>query len=283
MGKGNFILGTGSSSIGDVTFARRNGQQIARVRVRKIKNPRSYGQAEQRMISSEVVKFYSPLSGVLETSFEGLSKAESYAKFLSVNMNLARANGWAVSKGSGIIPLPYQLSDGSLGRVTAEPFGLLLGTSAFEGTTIGDLSTKLKGMYPSLENGDQVTIITFVHNSSDEAGVFSGISLVYARLFINTGSTQPLAESEVKVSNNTDYYLVPKGIGALQDAFATGVIVSRFENNAWRRSPAFMVVSPSFLALHKGNEVYETAVRSFMNGGGRTPVSDVYLNGDDGQ
>lgn len=283
MGKGNFILGTGSSSIGDVTFARRNGQQIARVRVRKIKNPRSYGQAEQRMISSEVVKFYSPLSVVLETSFEGLSKAESYAKFLSVNMNLARANGWAVSKGSSIIPLPFQLSDGSLGRVNAEPKGLLLGTSPFEGTTIGALSSHLMSIYPSLENGDQVTIISFVHSATDPDGVFSNVSVLYARLFINTESTQPIAGSEMKVNQETDYYLVPKSINELQDAFATGVIVSRFENNTWRRSPAFMVVSSSFLALHKGDAIYDAAVRTFMNGGGRTPVSDVYLNGDDGQ
>lgn len=281
MGKGNFILGTGSSSIGDVTFARRNGQQIARVRVRKIKNPKSYGQAEQRMISAEVVKFYSPLSGVLETSFEGLSKSESYAKFLSVNMNLARANGLAVNKGSRIIPLPFQLSDGTLGRVNAEPKGLFLGTSPLEGTTMGALSTALKNIYPSLENGDQVTIISFTHNSTDQDGVFNNIGMLYARLFIDTESTQPITESEVKVINDTDYYLVPKSIGVLQKTFATGVIVSRFENNAWRRSPAFMVVNSSFLALHKGDAVYAAAVATYMNGGGRTPVSDVYLNGQD--
>lgn len=281
MGKGNFILGTGSSSIGDVTFARRNGQQIARVRVRKIKNPKSYGQAEQRMYMSPVTKFYSPLAKVLETSFEGLSKADSYAKFISVNANLARANGWAVNKGSNIIPLPYQLSNGTLGRVDPEKQGLLISTSAFTGTTIGDLSTTLKSKYPSLENGDQVTIIVFAHNNADQSGVFTNITLSYARFFINTQSTDTIADSEVKVVNNTDYYLIPKSVSGLQSVFAAGIIVSRFENNAWRRSPAFMVCDSSFVALHTGADNLTAAIASYMKSAGVTPISDVYLNGSD--
>lgn len=281
MGKGNFILGTGSSSIGDVTFARRNGQQIARVRVRKIKNPKSYGQAEQRMISAEVVKFYSPLSGVLETSFEGLSKSESYAKFLSINMNLARANGWAVNKGSSIIPLPYQLSDGTLSRVRAETRGLLLSNSEFTGTTIGNLSAELINEYPTLENGDQITIISFTHDTFDATGSFTNIEMYYSRFFINTESTETIAASEVKVLNNEDKYVVPKGIPGTSTPFASGIIVSRYENNAWRRSPGFMVIEGAFLNLHKGDAIYEAAVATYMKAGGRTPVSDVYLNGSD--
>ena len=49
MAKGNLILGTASRSIGDVTMYRRNGQQVSRARVRNIGNPRTEGQAKQRM------------------------------------------------------------------------------------------------------------------------------------------------------------------------------------------------------------------------------------------
>lgn len=281
MAKGNLILGTGHGSIGDVTMMRRNGAEVARIRLRKIKNPKSQGQAEQRMYMAPILKFYSPLAKVLETSFEGLNKADSYAKFISVNANLARANGWAVNKGSSILPLPYQLSNGTLGRINPETKGLLLSTSAFTGTTIGDLSTALKNMYPSLENGDQVTIITFAHNATDNDGVFSNITLSYARFFINTESTDTIAGSEVQVLQVTDYYLIPKSVGGLQAVFATGIIVSRFENDAWRRSPAFMVCDPTFVALHTGASNLAAAIASYMKGAGQTPVSDVYLNGSD--
>lgn len=281
MGKGNFILGTGSSSIGDVTFARRNGQQIARVRVRKIKNPKSYGQAEQRMYSAQVVKFYSPLAGVLETSFEGLSKSESYAKFLSVNMNLARAKGWSVTKGSDVVPGPYQLSDGTLSRISAESKGLLLSTEAFSGTTIGNLSTALKNEHPSLQNGDQITIIVFTHDSFDATGTYTKVQMHFARFFFDTESAETIAKSEIRILNDTEYYVIPKAVPGTSTPFAAGIIVSRFENNAWRRSPAIMVVESSFNTLHTGATNLATAIASYMKGAGRTPVSDVYLNGSD--
>lgn len=281
MAKGNLILGTGHGSIGDVTMMRRNGAEVARVRLRKIKNPKSQGQAEQRMYMAPILKFYSPLANVLETSFEGLNKADSYAKFISVNANLARANGWAVNKGSSILPLPYQLSNGTLPRVDAESRGLLLSTSAFSGTTMGDLSAQLKTMYPTLENGDQVTLISFNHNATDQEGVFTNTNISYARFFVDTESTETIASSEVKVVNMTDYYVIPKAVGGLQTPFATGLIVSRYENDAWRRSVAFMKCDPSFVALHTGATNLAAAIASYMKGAGQVPVSDVYLNGSD--
>lgn len=265
MGKGNFILGTGSSSIGDVTFARRNGQQIARVRVRKIKNPRSYGQAEQRMISSEVVKFYSPLSGVLETSFEGLSKSESYAKFLSINMNLARANGWAVEKGSGFVALPFQLSAGSLPQAEVDnTLALVIGGTG-EITTFGALSSAIKTKY-NLQEGDQVTFV-----SVDDTK-----SIVYNRFFIDTTSTATLPSGYV--AENGKFVFVSAGASV-----AFGVIFSRWNGEKWARSNAFLVCNIEYMAQYTGETNYAAAVATYMNGAGRTPVSDVYLNGDDGQ
>lgn len=273
MGKGNFILGTGSSSIGDVTFARRNGQQIARVRVRKIKNPRSYGQAEQRMISSEVVKFYSPLSGVLETSFEGLSKSESYAKFLSVNMNLARAQGYAVGKGSGWIPLPFQLSAGNLGAPKVNEWGeLVIGDYETAPATLGALSTALIAANPVLQNGDQVTFIYSVTGDK--------YTPKFGRFFIDTQSTDPVPA----------HIFFPRNGGSITASDIEGGenmslawIFSRWDGEKWARSTSFNVVNEDYLPQYQGDAVYAAAVATYMNGGGRTPISDVYLNGDDGK
>ena len=277
MGKGNFILGTGSSSIGDVTFARRNGQQIARVRIRKIKNPKSQGQAEQRMISAEVVKFYSPLSKVLETSFEGLSKADSYAKFLSINMNLAKANGYAVPKGSGFVALPFQIAGGNMpapsvvaGNEDDGFIGLLTDpTKAGTDYTIGEISTALIAEY-GLQNGDQVTFIT--HGDK---------GLSYTRIFIDTTSSVALTEEFEVDKKGTNHILayLGKSIGI----YAAAVIFSRWDNNnqKWSRSNSFMVCAAAYLANYTGAENLAAAIASYMKSAGATPVSDVYLNGSD--
>lgn len=271
MGKGNFILGTGSSSIGDVTFARRNGQQIARVRVRKIKNPKSYGQAEQRMISAEVVKFYSPLSGVLETSFEGLSKSESYAKFLSVNMNLARANGYAVKKGSGWIPLPFQLSAGNLGAPNVNDRGELeIGDYETAPATLGALSTMLLAAYPFLQNGDQVTFIYSVTGDT--------YTPKYGRFFINTESTDALPAHIFVPRNDTTITASDMEGG---ENMSLAWIFSRWDGEKWARSTTFNYVNPDYLPQFQGDDVYAAAVATYMNAGGRTPISNVYLNGHD--
>ena len=280
MGKGNFILGTGSSSIGDVTFARRNGQQIARVRVRKIKNPKSYGQAEQRMISAEVVKFYSPLSSVLETSFEGLSKSESYAKFLSVNNNLMRADAIGVEKGSAFKAIPAILSNGSLPTPTIsfstseEALYLEAGTigGSPSSVTMGALSTALKTKY-GVEDGDQVTLIWVTKNAKGEQ------TAKYMRFYVDTTDTATIVSNGLTVDASDDVMgIFPSGTNI--DGIALAVIFSRWDGEKWARSNSRMVCTDTYLATLQGAN-YNAAILTYMNAGGRTPVSDVYLNGQD--
>lgn len=271
MGKGNFILGTGSSSIGDVTFARRNGQQIARVRVRKIKNPKSYGQAEQRMISAEVVKFYSPLSGVLETSFEGLSKSESYAKFLSINMNIARANAYGVAKGGQWVALPLQVSSGSLQQANVNNDDsnreccLVVNnvTPAGETATWGEISAALIAQY-GLQNGDQVTFIYHTEGNKNTPK--------YMRVFVDSTSTDAPANLRFESGE-----LKPEDTSII----GLAVIFSRWNGETWARSTAMYVMRDSEVTALTQN--YETKVATYMKAGGRTPISDVYLNGNDNE
>lgn len=280
MGKGNFILGTGSSSIGDVTFARRNGQQIARVRVRKIKNPKSQGQAEQRMIAAEVVKFYSPLSHVLETSFEGLSKADSYAKFLSINMNLAKQNGYGVPKGTGFVALPFQISGGTLPTPIVafqdgeEALELVTGTLTRPGGaevwTWGDVSSAIIAKY-GLQNGDQITFIALTSNGT----------LNYKRYFLDTTSSVDIDTMDLGTDLKSDENgIIFYGNGG-ESALSLGVIFSRWENDAWRRSTSSMVCTAGYLANYTGSENLAAAIASYMKGAGQVPVSDIYLNGSD--
>lgn len=274
MSKGNLILGTGAGSIGDVTLMRRNGAEVARVRIRKIKNPKSQGQAEQRMYMAPVMKFYSPLSGVLETSFEGLNRADSYAKFISINANLARANGWAVKKGAGFTPLPYQVAGGSLPSIKVyeddnqHVLSFSLPTIAAGAQSIADLSGALISDY-GLQEGDQITII-LVRNEEE-------MTPSVKRFFISSTSQELMTDYDLSIVDAGTIV-----VGSADTAAAT-IIVSRWDVNAqkWARSNAFVKCVASYMNDYTGDENLTAAIASYMKSAGRTPVSDVYLNGSD--
>ena len=270
MAKGNLILGTGSGSIGDVTMMRRNGAEVARVRIRKIMNPKSQGQAEQRMYMAPILKFYSPLAGVLETSFEGLNKSDSYAKFISVNANLARANGWAVKKGVGLFPLPYQIAGGTMQEPVMDGIALTI-TAASVPATLGELSAAIIAAHPNLQNGDQLTYIGF--------GIAEGATadnpkfiMKYGSFFLETASTDTIP-ADLEIVNGT---LKVKSL-----AFAAAFIFSRWDatSQKWSRSNSFVAVDATYNDWYKGADVLAAAIASYMKSAGQVPVSDVYLNG----
>lgn len=265
MAKGNLILGTGSGSIGDVTMMRRNGAQVARIRLRKIKNPKSQGQAEQRMINALVAKFYSPLAGVLETSFEGLNRADSYSKFMSINMNLARANKYGAVKGT-YKPFPFQVSGGLLPSPTVRNAALAINAGEETINTMGQLATAIIAAYDGLQNGDQVTVIGW---SEDDNGSYMPR---YTRFFLDTTSSDRIPE-DLNILDNTIRYAEGEDIAAW--------IFSRWDGAKWARSNSFVSVNSDILDTWVTDEAYALAIASFMKGAGRVPVSDVYLNGSD--
>lgn len=276
MAKGNLILGTGHGSIGDVTMMRRNGAEVARVRIRKIKNPKSQGQAEQRMYMAPILKFYSPLAKVLETSFEGLNRADSYAKFISINSNLARAKKFAVKKGTGFVPLPYQISQGTLVAPIQDSEGMLSIDAATKPTTLGELSTALVAKYPSLQNGDQVT---YIYARETE----SGWELAYNHFFIDTASTDAMPAN--LYADVEDSPLVTCGYRNFNNpADAQAFIFSRWDGEKWARSTSSMVMNSTVKTEIDGEAdptLLAAAIASYMKGAGQVPVSDVYLNGSD--
>lgn len=93
MAKGNPFLGTSSGSVGDVTLYRRNGEQISRVRVRQVANPKTSKQVYTRAILATVAKAYSAGHVIFDHAFEGEqvpSGAQRY--FLRENLRMLRAN-----------------------------------------------------------------------------------------------------------------------------------------------------------------------------------------------
>lgn len=77
MAKGNPLLGTLRRSIGDVTFFRRNGEQISRARIRQIANPRTDAQTIRRLAFSSASKTAQQLRGIVDHSFQGIKYGQT--------------------------------------------------------------------------------------------------------------------------------------------------------------------------------------------------------------
>ena len=280
MAKGNLLLGTAGNSVGDVVMYRREGAQVSRVRVRKIKNPKTDAQSLQRAAFSPVAKFYSPLAVVLERSFEGLSKMKSYNKFLKTNIDLARANGWLLPKGTGFFPLPYKLSQGSLPIVGASWADDLHAVRvdiphiATAAATVGDFSQDM--IAAGYQAGDIITVICV---AGEDAG--ANFIPVHYQFALDTTSTTTLAslqKMEIGLTFDTD---TQKWVlsSANDDLGAGAMIVARFENEKWRRSAQFLIVRDGIMTEIGGQVYHDNAIASYgPNAGDPNPL--VYLDGD---
>lgn len=276
MAKGNMFLGTAQKKVGDVVLYRRDGVQQSRVRVRKIANPKTEGQALQRCFLAPVAKFYAPLAGVLERAWENQNKSKSAQSFQRVNINKAKAEGWYVQKGVGFFPLPYQLSYGILPRlkytIAATVATLDAGTPA--GTTIGALSAALIARY-GLAEGDQLTFVGVTFNA--ETGTYRPLWL---RFLLNSSDTRAgsALSSEVVIDIRTSGVYVSSATA--QPLVAVAFIVSRYDNG-WKRSTQSLAVVDSVLSQVMGEDARAAAIASYQDGAS-VVTSDVYLNGSVG-
>jgi hypothetical protein len=124
MAKGNMLLGFSRGSVGDLTFYRRNSQQVTRARARVVKNPKTLAQQMQRAIMRTSVEAYKVIKDICDHSWEGVAYgANSYAEFQKQNMamlrRLAAAGGentksFLPSGFNGLVAMPWVLSKGSV-------------------------------------------------------------------------------------------------------------------------------------------------------------------------
>lgn len=276
MATNNLFLGSGTGSVGDVTLMRRNNKQVARVRIRTISNPRSESQSTQRSLFAPVSKFYSPLASVLEKSWEGKNRADSFSAFLKANLNLAKANNWSLPKGTGFFPLPYQLSEGTIMPLSQyfdgaeQAIAISMAENVPTVTSLGEISRTL--INAGYKDGDQLTFIFVVAQNISGATIYAPVSY---RCYLDSASDVSFSTlfPAISVSVDDNRWLFSL---ASQEIYAGAVIVSRYENEKWRRSTTFLGVETILMeAVAAGSE---DAIASYMNSSS-TPASDVYLNG----
>ena len=280
MAKGNLLLGTAKNSVGDVVMYRREGAQITRVRVRNVKNPKTNAQSFQRAIMAPIAKFYSPLSVVLERSFEGLSKAKSHNKFNQVNAGLARKNKWALPKGTGFFPLPYQLSQGTVPSVLVTTtsgdlvYIINIAHSGETLTTVGQLSADF--VAAGYKEGDVVTIIAISGNNATSN--YFPITMQFEVDSASTTAITTIYKGGFSFTVDDNQFLKLEHIS--DQLYGCAVIVSRFDGTMWRRSTQSLVVDPDIMTDVISDAKVAAAIASYgQTAGDGNPL--VYLDGDE--
>lgn len=273
MAKGNLFLGTAKKTIGDIVLYRRNGVQQSRVRVRHIANPRTEAQALQRNYMAPVTKFYAPLAGVLERSWEGLNRSESLSAFLKANFTLARANGWYVDKGAEFLALPYQVSKGILAPLSYSDSMLTLAETPND-IQVSTISAILVNMGYQL--GDQITFLGCIKDDAK-----GDIRPVWSRFLLSDSDTSNVFAD---IANVVQFVAGANQLGYLAaegTMVGCAIIVSRWDGSKWLRSTQFVKCNEEYLQAFTSPEARAAAIASYR-GGDSVVSSDIYLNGGSG-
>lgn len=265
------LLGYARGSVGDLTFYRRNAQQVTRARARVVKNPKTLKQQMQRAIMRTSVEAYKVIKEICDHSWEGVSYgANSYAEFQK--RNIAMLRGLAAAGGedtksflpsgfTGLVAMPWVLSKGSIGWTGAASIYFTGGINLDFGNVVG---SQIDGItYEAFANavgareGDQITLIAFPKRSDiDES---SCVEPVISRIILapSTGDfTDDMFNTNGKVVNgnslneNTDAFTFVFQTGRLLARISSGDFVGgavicsrRAADGSWLRSPSIMVVN----------------------------------------
>lgn len=289
MAKSMNFFGQKSGSTKSLTFQIRDGKQIVKDRVWKVRNPRSEGQMEQRCRVATVAQAYRNMREIVDHSFEGMSgKAKNYARFSKLGLaamkqNLANfAYAWWGDK--KFHPGAYVMSEGSLDPIQAFTAQISDGNLILKSNILGGTATEAEICAAlGLERiGDMVTICV-VAPSELSAYMFFYIR---AKLVSTPKSTALAADAQMSclefqatngvafsglkytatianihyvVTAAPNWYITP-GAGYTGNC----VIRSRKENDQWVYSPATLIMGEDFAQATLND--FQTAVATYPTG-----------------
>lgn len=279
MAKGNMLLGYSRGSVGDLTFYRRNAQQITRARARQVKNPKTLAQQMQRAIMRTAVAGYQVIKGICDHSWEGIAYgADSYSYFLKRNLamlrELAAAGGqdtksYLPSGFNGLVAMPWVLSKGSIAwggvEINFQNGRLNIVFNGYpEISELESILYKTFADFLNLQEGDQVTLIAFPKRTDiDESaciepiitrfilspsnGAFDETTMFESDGTIDSVHANPLNENTAAFTFQTQTgklmasILPPQG-ETLEFVGAAAIISRRASDGSWLRSSAVMTV-----------------------------------------
>ena len=300
------LLGHARGKVGDLVFARVNGQQVTRARAAVVKNPMTEQQIIQRILLNTVIQAYSRMAEICDHSFEGIAVGQkSMNKFMRENLNDLRkkVSEYAAATGSfdGLYafcpkglnyftPNEWVLSTGQLPEVTLSKVAASTGaeiviTSAETIPTYGEIIASL-----GLQRGDQLTFIgqelytdgraafkfaRVILDPREQDGTQADISTP----FLANGSVNkpsPRNEgSDIAFSSAANKLIFDLGASSM---FGAAVIVSRQKNDGtWLRSNAAMQLDATLpYALTGAMDMQEAIDYSYA--GSLDLQSERYLN-----
>ena len=300
------LLGHARGKVGDLVFARVNGQQVTRARAAVVKNPQTEQQTIQRILLNTVIQAYSRMAEICDHSFEGVAVGQSSMnKFMKENLNDLRkkVSEYAAASGSfeGLYafcpkglnyftPNEWVLSTGQLPEVTLSKVAASTGaeiaiTSADVIPTYAEIIASL-----GLQRGDQLTFIgQELYTDGRAAFKFARVILDPRELdgtqadistpFLSGGSVNkpsPRNEgSDISFSSEANKLIFDLGASSM---FGAAVIVSRQKNDGtWLRSNAAMQLDSNLpYALTGAMDMQEAIDYSYS--GSLDLGSERYLN-----
>lgn len=289
MSKGSLFMGTARGKIGEVVMYRKDGEQISRVRVRKIGNPRSNAQMVQRAFMATSSRAYSKLQTICDHSFEGQNGImRNMSRFTKLNIDAFRRkyeNSPSTWRGNARYNMKNQqealVNDYTISEGTLQPIMFLMnGTdiSISGNGTLGENPTYQQVVdFLGVSKGDQITIVVadFNEPTSAEMG-----DVNYARIILepNDGDmSKPfLLNNDVNLPNYKNQGKVWAGIGVnngmlavefSKEKIAGSVILSRYENKVWRRSTQQLLVNDNVVdapTLGEAVDSWATSIESSL-------------------
>ena len=261
MSKGNLFMGNASGKLADVVLYRNAGAQVARLRVRKPRNPRTENQLIQRVIQSTNAKAYSVLQAICNHAFEGkFSKTQNQSEFMRLNVAADRYRvnvapmGWRslsnFNSRDMVEPLAnnYIVASGSLPEMQ---FG-----SDGQNFTIGDgLGLTADDTYQQvvdklgLQRGDQITIFNVTVGDNAEMSDLNAARIILepsdgdmTAKFLGTAG----AINKPNEKNEGNFTVaISEGVLSIELKKTGGagtVIISRYDNGKWLRTTSRMRV-----------------------------------------
>lgn len=230
------MLGYSRGSVGDVTFSRLKGQQIAKARNRNPNNPKTKTQMMQRSLFVSATKFYQQARAkFFKFAFEDKKYHESdFNAFMRHNVkngtnmtqeavkayNYPALGLWALSKGS-LEPFVQK----SVGNQFRAATGIITPASYQAPTTVGQLSATLI-QSNRFQVGDMLTMVNYGFTRVGEAPVPALAPLnddyltyfSYKQMIIDTASTDALTKYDMNVFvDNTTKELFITSNGEIYD------------------------------------------------------------------
>lgn len=177
MAKAQGIIGNFKGKVGNMVgyqLTDSNNKQTQGIRIYQpnVKNPKTSAQAEQRAKLAPINATYRALKMIIDRGNEGLPYGNKSRLAWMKKAFKATTMPWYV-KGAPInSPVCCELTRGSLAGLSFESTedGLKINCQGVTGetsvATVGALSTALKAAYPTLQDGDQITLVQVGTNFS---------------------------------------------------------------------------------------------------------------------